>query len=95
MYERPRIGLAVIVKTINGVAPMVLLSYYLCFCWISTLRLRNGRVFWGLPLSLTVFNIIFGWMGDKVVFARLSEFLAASDRCRFADCLLGADDMGA
>lgn len=79
MYERPRIGLAVLVKLLTVLAPMVLLSYYLCFCWISTLRLRNGRVFGGLPLSLTRSSTLSlaGW-AIKLVFAEPSRFLAAS-----------------
>ncbi len=54
MGERPRIGLAVIVKTINGLLPMVLLSYYLLFLLDKHFTLEEWASIWGLPLFLTV-----------------------------------------
>ncbi len=51
---------------------------------------------WGLPLSLTVFNIVsLAGMGGKWFSPNHPDFWQHPDRCRYADCLLGADDMGA
>ncbi len=74
-YVNVRIGLAVIVKTINGLGTYGFVVVLPLFLLDKRFTLENGRVFGGLPLSLTEVFIIFGWMGDKIGFRRTIEFL--------------------
>lgn len=79
MYERPRIGLAVIVKTINGLGTYGFVVVLPLFLLDKHFTLEEWASIWGLPLSLTVSSTLSlaGW-AIKLVFAEPSRFLAAS-----------------
>ncbi len=95
MYERPRIGLAVIVKTINGLGTYGFVVVLPLFLLDKHFTLEEWASIWGLPLSLTRSSTLSlaGW-AIKLVSPNHPDFWQHPDRCRYADCLLGADDMG-
>ncbi|MBJ3300343.1 MFS transporter, partial [Salmonella enterica subsp. enterica serovar Corvallis] len=78
MYERPRIGLAVIVKTINGLGTYGFVVVLPLFLLDKHFTLEEWASIWGITfISNQVFNIIFGWMGDKIGFRRTIQIFGS------------------
>lgn len=67
MYERPRIGLPVIVKTINGLGTFGFVVVLPLFLQQKQFTLEGWASIWGATfVTNQVFNIVFGWLGDKI-----------------------------
>lgn len=67
MFERPRIGLAVIVKTINGLGTFGFVVVLPLFLQQKQFTLEEWASIWGATfITNQVFNIVFGWLSDKI-----------------------------
>ncbi|MDU1848371.1 MAG: hypothetical protein E6778_22910 [Niallia nealsonii] len=90
MFRRPRIGTAVIVKTINGLGTygfVVLLPVFLINKGYS---MAEWSTIWGATfISNQIFNVIFGYLGDKIGFRKTNDptFWRNFNRRRHHRCL--------
>lgn len=79
MFKRPRIGTAVIVKTINGLGTygfVVVLPVYLMSKGYS---MKEWSTIWGATfISNQIFNVIFGYMGDKIGFRKTIQLFGGT-----------------
>ena len=78
IFERPRVGMAVIVKTINGLGTFGFVVVLPLFLLQKNFTLEEWASIWGITfISNQFFNIVFGWLGDKIGFRRTIQIFGS------------------
>lgn len=78
MFERPRVGLAVIVKTINGLGTFGFVVVLPLFLLEKNFTMEEWASIWGITfISNQFFNIVFGWLGDRIGFRRTIQIFGS------------------
>ena len=79
MFKRPRIGTAVIVKTINGLGTYDFVVVLPVFLINKGYSMAEWSTIWGATfISNQIFNVIFGYLGDKIGFRKTIQLFGGT-----------------